>query len=44
MNENYHSILFILSNKIIQVLFMGKTEIILSIETIIMIYMDKKDN
>ena len=44
MNENEHSILFILNNKIIQVLFLGKTEIILSIETIIMIYMDKKDN
>jgi hypothetical protein len=44
MNENKHSILFILNNKIIQVLFLGKTEIILSIETIIMIYMDKKDN
>ena len=40
LNEEINKI----SNKIIQVLFFGKTEIILSIETIIMIYMDKKDN
>ena len=37
-----HAILFRLSNKIVQVSFLDQTEIILSSETKVVTYMDKK--